>query len=93
MQCNIRREDEVSALFATTLKQYGRIDYLVNNGGGQFPSPNADLSLKGWNAVVETNLTGTWLMCREGRKLDNFTHSLAQNNTNTRLYSVPCVVR
>ena len=38
---------------------------MVNNGGGQFPCGAADMSLKGWNAVVETNLTGTYLMCRE----------------------------
>jgi NAD(P)-dependent dehydrogenase (short-subunit alcohol dehydrogenase family) len=48
------------------LSQHGRIDFLVNNGGGQFPSPAANFSLKGWNAVIETNLTGTFLMSREG---------------------------
>eukprot|EP00088_Acartia_fossae_P033118 TRINITY_DN3389_c0_g1_i5.p1 TRINITY_DN3389_c0_g1~~TRINITY_DN3389_c0_g1_i5.p1 ORF type:complete len:205 (+),score=41.96 TRINITY_DN3389_c0_g1_i5:280-894(+) len=42
-----------------------KIDFLVNNGGGQFPSPAADFSLKGWNAVIETNLTGTYLVSRE----------------------------
>jgi hypothetical protein len=49
-----------------TLSTYGKIDFLVNNGGGQFPSMAGDISLKGWNAVIETNLTGTFLMCREG---------------------------
>ena len=33
--------------------------------GGQFPSMTADMSLKGWNAVIETNLTGTFLMSKE----------------------------
>ena len=47
------------------LAEYGKIDYLVNNGGGQFPSLTHDMSLKGWNAVIETNLTGTFLMSRE----------------------------
>jgi len=80
--CNIRREDEVRCdpilqspqvrhLIDTTLGVYGRLDYLVNNGGGQFPQPLADMSLKGWNAVVETNLTGTFLVCREGASIDN----------------------
>ncbi|XP_068233205.1 peroxisomal trans-2-enoyl-CoA reductase-like isoform X2 [Palaemon carinicauda] len=63
--CNIRKEDQVKTLISQTVKELGRIDYLVNNGGGQFPSPVANMSLKGWNAVVETNLTGTFLMCRE----------------------------
>jgi len=52
---------------STTLERFGKIDFLVNNGGGQFPSPAADIKLKGWNAVIETNLTGTFLCCREGK--------------------------
>ena len=51
---------------SSTLEKFGKIDFLVNNGGGQFPCAAADMTLKGWNAVVETNLTGTYLMCREG---------------------------
>ena len=47
------------------IADYGRIDYLVNNGGGQFPSMTHVMSLKGWNAVIETNLTGTFLMSKE----------------------------
>jgi len=53
----------------TTLDRYGKIDFLVNNGGGQFLSPAANYNLKGWNAVVETNLTGTFLCCKEGQYL------------------------
>ncbi|XP_023320391.1 peroxisomal trans-2-enoyl-CoA reductase isoform X3 [Eurytemora carolleeae] len=64
-RCNIRKEEDVKTLVKNTLDKYGRIDYLVNNGGGQFPCPAADMSLKGWNAVIETNLTGTYLMSRE----------------------------
>ncbi|KAJ8035807.1 Peroxisomal trans-2-enoyl-CoA reductase [Holothuria leucospilota] len=48
-----------------TIDKYGKIDYLVNNGGGQFPAQMENISLKGWNAVIETNLTGTYLCCRE----------------------------
>ena len=52
---------------SSTLEKFGKIDLLVNNGGGQFPCGAANMTLKGWNAVVETNLTGTYLMCREGK--------------------------
>ena len=51
-----------------TLDKFGKLDFLVNNGGGQFPCAAADMTLKGWNAVVETNLTGTYLMCREAHR-------------------------
>ncbi|XP_044294441.1 peroxisomal trans-2-enoyl-CoA reductase isoform X2 [Varanus komodoensis] len=55
---------KVEALVKSTLKLYGRIDFLVNNGGGQFPSPAEAISSKGWNAVIETNLTGTFYCCK-----------------------------
>ncbi|XP_056392984.1 peroxisomal trans-2-enoyl-CoA reductase [Hyla sarda] len=64
LQCNIRREEEVESLVKSTLSRYGRIDFLVNNGGGQFPSPSEAITPKGWNAVVETNLTGTFYCCK-----------------------------
>ena len=79
------------SLVSFTLEKFGKLDFLVNNGGGQFPCGAADMSLKGqsgilnfpssrtniccklptnpgWNAVVETNLTGTYLMCREAHR-------------------------
>ncbi|XP_064419305.1 peroxisomal trans-2-enoyl-CoA reductase [Latimeria chalumnae] len=65
IQCNIRKEEEVRSLVNSTLELHGRIDFLVNNGGGQFPSPADAISAKGWNAVIETNLTGTFYCCRE----------------------------
>ena len=62
--CNVRKREEVEALFEETLRRFGRVDYVVNNGGGQFPSPAAAISEKGWHAVIETNLTGTFHMCQ-----------------------------
>ncbi|XP_001368143.1 peroxisomal trans-2-enoyl-CoA reductase-like [Monodelphis domestica] len=65
IQCNIRKEEEVENLVKSTLDHHGKIDFLVNNAGGQFLSPTESLTLKGWNAVVETNLTGTFQVCKE----------------------------
>lgn len=63
--CNIRHEDEVTALIAKTLEERGALHGLVNNAGGQFPSPAEFISKKGWHAVVETNMTGTFQMCQQ----------------------------
>lgn len=63
--CDIRDEARVAALFEDVLAVEGRVDLLVNNGGGQFAAPAASLSPRGWRAVVETNLTGTFLMCKQ----------------------------
>merc|ERR1719273_2017145 len=35
VQCNIRKEEEVRSTVSKVIKEYGKIDYLVNNGGGQ----------------------------------------------------------
>ena len=50
----------------TVLDEFGKIDYLVNNGGGQFVSPAADMKTKGWKAVIDTNLNGTFTCCQRG---------------------------
>ena len=63
--CDIREEETVAATVADVLKAHGRIDGLVNNAGGQFSAPLADISQKGWETVVRTNLTGGFLMARE----------------------------
>lgn len=64
IKCNIRKEEEVNNLVKSTLDIYGKINFLVNNGGGQFVSPADHISAKGWHAVIETNLTGTFYMCK-----------------------------
>jgi peroxisomal trans-2-enoyl-CoA reductase len=50
---------------ARAVSSFGRIDCLVNNGGGQFPCAAEALSDNGWSAVLDTNLTGTFRMARE----------------------------
>lgn len=65
LACNVRKEDDVKALIAETVARHGRVDFLVNNAGGQFASPIEAISTRGWTAVLETNLTGIFLMCRE----------------------------
>jgi NAD(P)-dependent dehydrogenase (short-subunit alcohol dehydrogenase family) len=60
--CNIRDPESIDAAVAYAAKELGQIDFLVNNAGGQFPSPAVVLPKKGWDAVIETNLTGTFLM-------------------------------
>ena len=62
--CDIRNREAVDALFQRVLQKTGRIDLLVNNGGGQFFSPAEAIPHRGWDAVIATNLTGTWNMTR-----------------------------
>jgi citronellol/citronellal dehydrogenase len=63
--CDIRDEEAVKNTVQAMIAVHGRIDALVNNAGGQYMTPLEDISAKGWEAVVNTNLTGGFLMARE----------------------------
>ncbi|KNC75545.1 oxidoreductase [Sphaeroforma arctica JP610] len=62
--CDIRDEDRVKQVMGEILQQ-GSIAGLVNNAGGQFPAPLANISKKGFESVVSSNLTGGFLFSRE----------------------------
>lgn len=64
----IRDPDAVEGLFDTLFQDLGRLDVLVNNAGGQFPQAALDMVPKGWNAVVDTNLNGSWYMMQAAAK-------------------------
>jgi citronellol/citronellal dehydrogenase len=62
---DIRDEERVQAVIGEVTARFGRIDALVNNAGGQFPSPLHRISAKGFDAVVRSNLTGGFIVARE----------------------------
>jgi len=59
---DIRDSSQINSLFEVIKTKYGNLDLLINSAGGQFPMPATEISENGWNAVINTNLTGTWLM-------------------------------
>jgi citronellol/citronellal dehydrogenase len=59
---DIKDPDAINAMFETLWAVHGRVDHLINSAGGQFPQAAIDFSIKGWNAVINTNLNGTWYM-------------------------------
>ncbi|ETV99772.1 hypothetical protein, variant 2 [Aphanomyces invadans] len=62
--CDVRDEGQVKRLFERVMSVFHRVDYVVNNAGGQFVSPFENLSLNGWNAVHRLNSTGTFLVTK-----------------------------
>ena len=61
-QMSIRDTDQVNGFIDDVHARFGRLDILVNNAGGQYPQAALDFTPKGWNAVIDTNLNGTWWM-------------------------------
>ncbi len=63
--CDIRKEEDIASLVQFIKERHGRLDILVNNAGGQFPALAEFINNKGWNAVINNNLNGTFFMTRE----------------------------
>ncbi len=64
-RCDVSREDEVCALVRRALDEHGRIDILVNNAAVQVEALAADVSVADFHRIVDTNLLGCVLFCRE----------------------------
>jgi len=62
-------EQQVEAMVAQAAQELGGVDLLVNNAGIEKQVPLLELSLDEWNAVLGTNLTGSFLCLREAGKL------------------------
>jgi NAD(P)-dependent dehydrogenase (short-subunit alcohol dehydrogenase family) len=62
--CDVRDERQVDELVAATLERFGRLDVLVNSAGIIARAPIEQLSRSEFDAVMQTNVTGSWLACR-----------------------------
>ena len=64
-QADVRKEDQVQAIFHKMFKKFGTIDILVNNAGVQKDAPFDHMTLADWQFVLDVNLTGQFLCARE----------------------------
>ena len=63
--CDNRDEEQVKNIIAEVIEKFGKLDGLVNNAGGQFPSTLESISANGFDAVVRNNLHATFYLMRE----------------------------
>ena len=66
---DIRERDAVAKGVDEVRQRYGQFDALINSAGGQFPQAAIDFKPNGWQAVIDTNLNGTWHMMQAAAKL------------------------
>lgn len=62
--CDVSKEDEVEAMFARMMEEFGGIDILVANAGLQQDAPFEEMTLRQWDKVIGVNLTGQFLCAR-----------------------------
>ena len=65
LQCNVADEQQVAALFTRIDEKYPSLDVLVNNAGIRRDAMLAMMSYNQWQDVLNTNLTGTYLMAKQ----------------------------
>ena len=59
VQCDVRHYDQVEAMLAATIKEFGRVDGLLNNAAGNFISPTERLSSNAFDTIIDIVLKGT----------------------------------
>jgi citronellol/citronellal dehydrogenase len=66
---DIRVPREAERIVRSALERHGRLDFLLNNAGGQYFVPAEKITTKGWNAVQRLNVGGTLAMCQAAHEL------------------------
>ncbi len=67
---DVGKQADVKRVFGEVVKTFGRLDFLFNNAGMGLPAgPMEDIPLERWQAVVDVNLTGTFLCAQEAIRI------------------------
>jgi gluconate 5-dehydrogenase len=73
LACDISNEESVETAIAKVVDELGGLDILINNAGASWWGLPQDIPLKGWQKVMDVNVTGTFLACRHAAR-----HMIAQ---------------
>jgi NAD(P)-dependent dehydrogenase (short-subunit alcohol dehydrogenase family) len=65
MVADVRKSSDVKRVFKEALKKFGKIDILINNAGIAMLKLHHEMTEKEWDAIIDTNLKGVFLCCKE----------------------------
>lgn len=69
IQANVCVSDDVKEMVNSVINNFGTIDILVNNAGIQRRNPCIEMTEEDWDAVIDVNLKGAFLCCKEVGKI------------------------
>jgi 3-oxoacyl-[acyl-carrier protein] reductase len=64
IQADVRQPDQIAGMIGETVRRFGGLDILVNNAAVLRDRSLRNMSHEEWDAVIETNLTGVFNVCR-----------------------------
>lgn len=65
VKCDLAKEDDIKNLVDTTMKEFGKIDILVNNSGVTWGAPTLDYPVEAWDKVFSVNVRGVWILTQK----------------------------
>jgi gluconate 5-dehydrogenase len=69
-RCDINQGEEIDHVVKETVREFGKIDILVNNSGRTWGAAVEEFSIEGWKKVIDSNVTGTFQMTQKaGREM------------------------
>ena len=68
VQADVSNGDDVRNLVGRAVREFGRLDVMVNNAGVEYKMPFLETPLETWEKIIAVNLTGPWLGCQEAAK-------------------------
>ena len=92
---DVRKEADVKRVVDRAIEHFGRLDVVVNSAGVSMNAKTrlADSTSEEWHKIIDTNLTGTYLMCRESlRHLENAPDGYILNVQSTASYKASATV-
>jgi len=69
VKCDMGNKEDIHALVAATMKEFGTIDILVNNAGLTWGAPTLDFPLDKWEKIFDVNVKGVWILTQETAKI------------------------
>ncbi|MDP6545832.1 MAG: SDR family oxidoreductase [Phycisphaerae bacterium] len=64
VKCDVTSKDQVQAMVARVVEEFGRLDIGINNAGIAILGGDEELDQAAWDKVIAINLTGAWLCCQ-----------------------------
>jgi gluconate 5-dehydrogenase len=69
LKVDVKESGQIDALYADIMKEFGRVDILINNSGATWGAHSLEFPLDAWKKIIDTNLTGSWYMAQKAGQI------------------------